>query len=338
MSARVGAALAHSNIAFSKYWGKRPYPGNYPATPSLSMTLDALTTRTRVTFDASLSADRFILGDGSATKKEQAGTPLTRVTALLDRLRVATGTREHAEVVSQSDFPAASGLASSASGFAALALAAVHALRLDWDVAKVSDLARASSASAARSLYGGFVELLAGSPNETREPLSASAVAPPGQVDWRLVVAIAGEGKKAIGSTSGMEETRRLSPYYSSWLDLAPGLHAELKEALAARDLARFGARTEESAFAMHASAMAAQVIYFSGVTLLVLAKVRELRDGGTPAYATMDAGPHVKVLCRGEDAAAVAASLRSISGVTRVLEARPGEGARVIPADEVPL
>jgi diphosphomevalonate decarboxylase len=334
MSARVGAALAHSNIAFSKYWGKRPYAGNYPATPSLSLTLDALTTKTRVTFDPKLSADRFILGDAGASKEER-GAALARVRGLLDRLRAETGTRDFAEVVSRSDFPTASGLASSASGFAALALAATHALGVDWDVARVSDLARASSASAARSLYGGFVELPAGPANETSAPLPARPIAPANHVDWRLVVAMAGEGKKAVGSTTGMDDTRRLSPYYAAWLELAPRIHEDLKDALATRDLARFGARTEESAFAMHASAMAAGVVYWSGVTWLVVQKVRELRADGKRAFVTMDAGPHVKVLCSGEEAETIAATLRSVPGVTRVIVAKPAEGARVLDAEE---
>jgi len=331
MSRRVGAALAHSNIAFSKYWGKRPYEGNYPATPSLSVTLDALTTRTRVVFDPSFMSDRFVLGGVEETGKARA-----RVSELLERLRVEAGTRDFAEVVSRSDFPAAAGLASSASGFAALGLAAVTALGLDWDVARVSDLARRSSASAARSLYGGFVELPAGPVEPSREPLPARPVAPPNHVDWQLVIAVAGEGPKAVGSTTGMKDTSQKSPYYPAWLALAPGVHAEIKEALLARDLGRFGALAEKSAFAMHASAMAAEVIYFSGVTLSVFARVHELRAAGREAWVTMDAGPHVKVLCRPADAEAIATSLRAVPGVTRVLVARPAEGARAIDPAEV--
>jgi diphosphomevalonate decarboxylase len=326
----VGAALAHSNIALSKYWGKRAYPGNYPATPSLSMTLDALTTRTRVAFDPGLHRDSFELGG-----QKQTGTALARVSGLLDRLREETGTHAFAEVVSKSDFPTAAGLASSASGFAALALAAVSALGLDWDLARVSDLARRSSASAARSLYGGFVELPAGPLVATAEPLAACPVAPPGHVDWKLVVAVAGEGAKSVGSTAGMEETRTSSSYYDAWLAFAPRAHAELLEALAARDFARFGAAAERSALAMHASALAAGVVYFSGATIEALATVRALRAQGTLAFATVDAGPHPKVLCRPADASAVAAALRPIPGITSILEARPAEGAHAIDPKE---
>jgi diphosphomevalonate decarboxylase len=330
MSLYVGAAMAHSNIALSKYWGKRAYEGNYPATPSLSVTLDALTTRTRVTFDSSLRADRFTL-DGQV----QTGRPEARVSNLLRHVRGERGVEVFADVTSRNNFPSAAGLASSASGFAALALASVNALGLDWEIERVSDLARRSSASAARSLYGGFVELLEGPPGVTRDLLSAHAVAAGDHVDWHLVVAVAGEGSKAIGSTSGMNETCRNSPYYSAWLDLAPRLHRELREALAVGDFERFGAAAERSAFAMHASAIAAGIVYWNGITLDALATVRHLRAEGTGVFATIDAGPHVKVLCRGADAAVVGARLQAIPGVTRVIDARPAEGARVIPIEE---
>ncbi len=332
MSVRAGAALAHSNIALSKYWGKRSYEGNYPATPSLSVTLDALTTRTRVVFDPSLRADRFTL-DGQV----QTGAPTERVTELLRRVRAASGTGAFADVASRNDFPSAAGLASSASGFAALALASVGALGLDWEIARVSDLARRSSASAARSLYGGFVELLAGPVEATHDLLSAQIVAPKDHVDWRLVVAVAGEGSKAVASTRGMNETCLESPYYAAWLDLAPRLHHELREALASRDFERFGAATERSALAMHASAIAAGIVYWNAVTLGALSTVRQLRARGIGAFATIDAGPHVKVLCREADTAVVGTSLQAVPGVTRVIEARAAEGARVIPLEEAP-
>jgi diphosphomevalonate decarboxylase len=331
MSARVAAALAHSNIAFSKYWGKRLYAGNYPACPSLSLTLDALSTRTRVTFDPALREDRFVLSG-----KAQTGEPLDRVVRLVERVRAAAKTRDFAEVESTSDFPAASGLASSASGFAALALAAVSALGLDWDRARVSDLARESSASAARSLYGGFVELPAGPVEGAAGLHPAKPLFSEDHVDWRLVVVVVAAGAKAIGSTSGMELTRSRSPYYETWLAIAPPIHEELKAALLSRDLPRFGAKMEESAFAMHASAMAAQVLYMRGATLDVLAAVRALRQGGTLAFATMDAGPHVKVLCRTIDADAVRAALAAVPGVQRAIVARAAEGARLIDPSEV--
>jgi diphosphomevalonate decarboxylase len=328
-SCPTACAVAHANIAFSKYWGKRPYAGNFPAVPSLSLTLDAMTTRTTVTFDESLTADHLVLG-GS----EQSGRPLERVGALLASVRAAAGVRASALVISQNDFPTASGLASSASGFAALALAAVRASGLDWDLARVSDLARRSSASAGRSLYGGFVELDAGPPEATDAILAARSVVPEGEIDWRLLVVVLGDAKKDISSSDGMRRTAAESPYYSAWLDVGPRLHAELRTALLARDFERFGDVTERSALAMHASAFAAGVIYWAGPTLQVLSAVRELRARGTAVFATMDAGPHVKVLVQPGDAALAGNWLRAVPGVGRVFEARGASGARLVPPD----
>ncbi len=329
---RTATAVAHANIAFSKYWGKRPYPGNYPAVPSLSLTLDAMTTRTTVTFDDALDADHFSLGGC-----DQAGTPLERVSTLLQRVRLASGLKARAEVTSHNDFPTASGLASSASGFAALALASVRASGLDWGLDRVSDLARQSSASAGRSLFGGFVELDAGPEAPTDAVVAARTLVPAGALDWRLLVVALGDAKKDVSSSDGMVRTALESPYYPAWLEVAPRLHAEIRAALLARDFEKFGALSEKSALAMHASAFATGVIYFQGPTLDVLAAVRALRGRGTPVFATMDAGPHVKVLVLPGDAAAAGEWLRAVPGVSRVFEAKAAEGARLASTEGAP-
>jgi diphosphomevalonate decarboxylase len=324
--------VAHPNIALSKYWGKRAGGGNFPAVPSLSVTLDAMTTTTTVRFRDDLAVDRFEL-DGAPAD----GAATARVTSLLDRVRAAGGERRRAEVVSRNDFPTASGLASSASGFAALALAATHAARLDWDVARVSDLARRASASAARSLFGGFAELPAGSIADSeagdREEatLSAHAVAPGDALDLVVLVCVTTEAKKSLGSTNGMRKTASDSPYFEAWLRAAPEIHERLRAALLARDLPLVGALAEKSALAMHASAMAAGVVYFSGATLAALAAVRALRDRGVLAFATVDAGPHVKVLTSSSEAPGVEAAMREVPGVLRIVRARPGREARVV-------
>jgi diphosphomevalonate decarboxylase len=309
------AAVAHPNIALSKYWGKREGQGNVPAVPSLSVTLAGLETRTEVRFDEDLASDSFVLGGAPADAAAAA-----RATDLLDRVRAAAGLRARAVVTSMNDFPTASGLASSASGFAALALAATRAAGLDWSKEQVADLARRSSASAARSVFGGFVEL---------DGQIARPVAPAGQLDLTVLVCVTTEAPKAVSSSEGMAVTARRSPYYGAWLETAPRIHAALREALVAGDLDRTCAFAEESALAMHACAMAAGVVYVAGATLEALGTVRALRAEGLAAYATIDAGPHLKCLVRSRDAAAAKARLARSPGVLRIIEARPGEGAR---------
>ena len=116
-------AVAHPNVALIKYWGKRDTEQNLPATGSLSITLGGMQTRTRVEFDDKLAEDHFIL-DG---REVPAGG---RVGACLDELRARADSETRCRVDSTNDFPTGAGLASSASGFAALVLAASHALDL----------------------------------------------------------------------------------------------------------------------------------------------------------------------------------------------------------------
>jgi diphosphomevalonate decarboxylase len=313
---REAVAVAHPNIALSKYWGKRAGEGNVPAVPSLSVTLEGMTTRTRLRWDERLAEDRFVL-DGA----ERSPAEAPRVFALLDELRRVLGVDARADVVSGNDFPTASGLASSASGFAALALAGVRASGSSWPAERVADLARRGSASAARSLFGGFVEL---------EGTTVRPIAPADHLPLVVLVCVTTEGPKAIGSSEGMRTTLEKSPYARAWLETAPRVHAELKVALLAREFPRVGELAEASALAMHASAIAAGVVYWNGATLAALEAVRALRAAGTAAYATIDAGPHVKVLVQPGDAVAVGAAMRRVPGVLRVLEARPGQGAHL--------
>ncbi len=311
-------AVAHPNIALSKYWGKLARPGNFPAVPSLSVTLEGMCTRTTVRFADAPGEDLITLG----------GAPMLhgrdKAVRLLARVREASGRKGRAEVTSVNDFPTGSGLASSASGFAALALAASSAAGLDLDLGQVSALAREASASAARSLFGGFVELGLGAEQ-------AVPCAPRDALPLAVVVCVATEERKAVPSTDGMLRTASESPYYSSWLAHAPELHGRLRAALLRGEFSEVGALAERSALAMHASALAAGVVYVRGVTLDVLAVVQALRREGLEAYATIDAGPHVKVLTRLADRARVSARVAAVPGVLRVIEAVPGDGARIV-------
>ena len=332
---RSATAIAHPNIALAKYWGKRAGEGNVPAVPSLSVTLAGMSTTTKVSFDATLVDDELVLNGVSQPPDARAKV---RATQLLDRVRAAAEPAlrtTRARVVSANDFPTASGLASSASGFAALALASVRAAGLDWTAELVADLARRSSASAARSLFGGFVELDGGTSLDTDAHLAgaARAVAGPSALDMRVLVCVTTEAEKAMSSTDGMATTQAKSPYYAAWLADAPESHRLMRAALLAGDFTSVGELAERSALAMHACAMAAGIIYVTGSTLAALDEVRAMRASGLAAYATIDAGPHLKCLVRAPDVAAARARLERVPGVLRLIEATPGDGARLVTA-----
>jgi diphosphomevalonate decarboxylase len=325
-----GEAKARANIALAKYWGKCDVALNLPAVPSVSLTLDALVTETVVTRDPALREDEVHL-DGAL----ETGKGAQKVRAFLDLLRARAGvdpaaTDRFARVVSANRFPTASGLASSASGFAALAAAGARAYEWDADVHALSSLARRGSASAARSLFGGWSELPAGAVGDDRLP--ARALHPADWWDVAMVIALATRAPKSVASRDGMRDTAKTSPYYAAWLGCAPGYVHAVKSALAARDLEALGSAMEASTFAMHACAWAAVpgVRYIRGVTLDLLDAVESLRRDGVGAWATMDAGPHVKTLCAGADVLRVAAALRAVPGVVDVLVARPGDGVEV--------
>lgn len=317
--ARAATAVAHPNIALAKYWGKREGEGNVPAVPSLSVTLAGMSTTTTVSFDDTLVDDELVLNGAAQAHDARAKV---RASQLLDRVRAAASTTTRARIESTNDFPTASGLASSASGFAALALASVRAAGLDWSAERVADLARRSSASAARSLFGGFVEL---------EDVVARPVAGPSALDLRVIVCVTTEAEKATSSTDGMKLTQTTSPYYAAWVADAPESHRAMRAALLAADFARVGELAERSALAMHACAMAAGIVYVTGATLAALAEVRAMRASGLAAYGTVDAGPHLKCLVRASDAAAARDRLERVPGVVRIIEASPGEGARLV-------
>jgi len=310
-------AIAHPNVALAKYWGKREAPGNVPATPSLSVSLGGLETRTTVTFDPSLPRDELRLNDRPSD--------VTRVSALLDEVRALASVSTCAFVETFNDFPTSSGLASSASGFAALAVAACAAAELALDVASLSRMARRASASAARSVFGGFVSL--GTEDDAAaEPLDA-------RMDLCVVVAAVTLDPKATGSTSGMRHCRDTSPYYGAWVEDAPKVYCEVREAIVTGDLPRLGRAAETSALRMHASMIASDppLLYWTPATLELLARVRALRADGVPAWATIDAGPHVKVICAPRDATRVSQKLAPAA--VRTIIAHIGGPARVVGA-----
>jgi diphosphomevalonate decarboxylase len=320
VSARAASAVAHANIALAKYWGKADERENLPAVPSLSLTLAGLSTRTRVEVDPALRDDEVEL-DGAPA----AGRARARVVGVLDELRALGGVRLFARVTSANDFPTASGLASSASGFAALALSGAAAFGLELAPGDVSAVARRASASAARSVFGGYVALGAGA-RAAERVLSGDAF------PLRMVVALTASGPKSVASTEGMQRTAATSPYYRGWVESAPSVYAAVRAAVLAKDLGALGPAVEKSALMMHASMLAADpaLVYFRPATLAAMETVRELRSRGTLAFYTMDAGPHVKVLTQPGDVDRVAEALRETPGVERVVVCEPGPDAMI--------
>lgn len=321
-SSPSAAARAGANFALVKYWGKRDTALNLPAVGSISLTLADLWTETRVEFDPQLSEDEVVIDSQSRPAEAR------RVSACLDRLRDLAGVETRARVASHSNFPAAAGLASSASGFAALVCAAAAALELELKPARLSELARLGSGSAARSIFGGFVEMARGRRTDGRDSVARPLLAP---ADWPLevVVAVTDPGPKPVGSTEGMLHSARTSPYYSAWVKGQEADLAAARRAIAGRDFEALAAISEASALSMHAVAMAARpgLLYWNATTLECLHHIRAMRDRGMGVFFTVDAGPQVKAVCLPGAGGPVAAELAAVAGVKEVRRSRLGEG-----------
>ncbi len=305
---------------------------NLPASGSLSITLDSLWTRTRVAFDPALACDELLL-DGV-----EQPVALARVSGCLDLLRARAGSVLHARVDTHNNFPTGAGLASSASGFAALVLAGSAALGLTLDQRELSVLARRGSGSAARSIFGGFVSMATGTRADGDDAF-ASPLLDAAQWPLCVVVAVTSTHAKAVGSSAGMELSRRTSPFHASWLagadaDLASALHA-----IQQRDFAELAAVSEHSCLKMHAVMLASRpaLVYWNGATVECLYAVRALRErDGVQVFFTIDAGPQVKAVCLPADAQRVAAALGAVAGVERVLVSELGAAARLLTDAEV--
>lgn len=325
---RGATAVAHPNIALIKYWGKRDEGLVIPNVDSLSMTLDIFPTTTTVTVSPEAAGDTVTL-DGSPAE----GEPRQRVVAFLGLVRELAGRSEPATVDTRNSVPTGAGLASSASGFAALALAGAAAYGLDLDPTALSRLARRGSASAARSIFGGFAICHAGHGTGAEADLSSYAEpVPVPDFDPALVIAVVNAGPKAVSSRKAMRRTVETSPLYPSWARASRTDLSQMRAALHLGDLDAVGEIAERNALGMHATMLAARpaVRYMSPDTVAVLDSVLRLRADGVPAYATMDAGPNVKVLCRPADATRVAGTLHAAAPGSRVVIARRGPGARL--------
>jgi diphosphomevalonate decarboxylase len=316
-----------SNIAFIKYWGVSDPTLNIPLNNSISMTLADAHTTTTVAWDVAgeTSADTITL-DGEELSPSKA----RRIVEHLDRLRALAGVNYCARVVSWNNFPTASGIASSASGFAALTVAGCAALGLDWDAARLSAIARRGSGSASRSLFAGFVEWHKGSGDGDSV---ARQIYPPDHWDLRDIVAVvSGEEKKVssanghlLALTSPLVEARSIR--VTGWLD-------EVRQALADRDITQLGPAIELDALTMHSVMMTSQpsLLYWQPGTLAILSAVQHWREeDGLPVYFTIDAGPNVHLICEADIAPEIESRLAQIDAVESVITSRPGPGPQVM-------
>jgi diphosphomevalonate decarboxylase len=321
-------AIANANIALVKYWGKRNKELMLPNNGSISMNLDGLNTITTVEFDRKYPEDLVILNG----KELKQGEERDEVIGHLNLIREMSGVIDKAKVVSNNNFPTAAGLASSASGFAALSLAGSRAAGLNLDKKELSILARRGSGSASRSIEGGFVEWKKGEKEDGSDSYGIQ-IAPPDHWDFRMVIAITTKAEKKIKSRAGMAQTVSTCPYYKVWLETVNEDLEKIRKGILERDFTLVGKTAEFNCLKMHATMITTKpaIIYWNPTTMEIIHSVMDWRDQGLECYFTIDAGPQVKIMCMEKDAAEIEKRLKQLPGIESVIICKPGGEARII-------
>ncbi len=318
-------ARANSNVALVQSWGARLPELNLPYTGSISLTLDGPCSTVRWSDQTDLASDRIIINDRPA-----GGTAARRVQNCIDLLRAAAGGRGCCALTIETRPSGLIGVGAAAATFAALALAGSAALGWQATPRQLSMLARRGTGSAARSLFGGFVEGLGGELGDGSdcyaEPLAA-------QQRWPLTALIAVVDSAPPASAIASSDDLKRSPFFPAWLEAHDDDLEAVRAAILARDLDRLGVAMERNCLKARAVALAAQppIISWTPATLALIGQVYALRRDGCAAYFTVGGGPNVTVLCAPPDAEAVSTALSAVAGVTRVLRSRPGGDAELM-------
>ena len=324
MSPSKITAIAHPNIAFIKYWGNRDDTLRLPANGSLSMNLDGLSTTTSVEFNPGLIKDYLIINGNEIT-----GSAFNRVQAFLDLIRERGKSTLHAQVISQNNFPTGAGIASSASAFAALALAASRAIGLNLGEADLTRLARQGSGSACRSIPAGFVEWFAG---DTDKDSFARSIAPADH--WNLVdcIALISSQHKATGSTAGHQIASTSPLQFARVLDTPRRLDI-CRRAILEKDFHAFAEIVELDSNLVHAIMMTSTppLIYWQPHSLELMTLVSTWRQEGLPVCYTLDAGANVHILCLSKAVDELQSQLKPLSFIQKTIVAHPGLAARLV-------
>ena len=198
--------IAHPNFALIKYWGKADSRSNIPAMSSISLTIDSLTSTTKISINTDSTENIWILNG-----KDQ--DDLGRINPVLKYLNNISRNNFGCIIKSENNFPTSAGLASSASGIASLVIAYNKLFRLDVSFDQLLKASMIGSGSAPRSLLGGFVFL-----NIEEQP-SIKTIMEPEEWPLSMIICITDDKEKIISSREGMEISRKTSSFYQSWLD-----------------------------------------------------------------------------------------------------------------------
>ncbi len=303
---QVVFASCPSNIALIKYWGK--YDNQIPANPSISYTLNHCKTNTTIEFFANeaFSVQTFLAGNEEVKFAQKIEKYFRSIESYLPWIL-----KGRYIIKTENTFPHSSGIASSASGFGAIAKCLmnldehfiINNQQPSFNAQKASFLARLGSGSACRSLYEGLVvwgetKEVEGSSDLFAVPYSNEEIHPifKNFNDWVLLIH---EGEKSVSSTVG-HGLMKTNPYAERRFQEAHENFEKLKEILKTGDMEGFIKLVEHEALTLHAMMMMSDpaFILMKTGTLEVINKIWEFRRiTGLALFFTLDAGANVHLL-----------------------------------------
>lgn len=316
-------AVAPSNIAFIKYWGKKDEILRLPENGSISMNLSNLTTTTTVEFNKSFKEDEIIINN----QKEEIVE--SRAIKHLDRIREIANINYKAKVVTNNNFPTGTGLSSSASGFAALTVAGAKAAGLNLSKKELSILARQGSGSACRSIPDGFVKWLDGNTSETSYAISLFS-----ENYWDIVdvVAVVSKNKKEVSTTEG-QKLAGSSPFFPVRLKKINEKINLIKKYMKEKNFVKFGELLEGEALELHSIMLTSSpsLIYLLPGSLRVMHMVKKWRQEGLQVFFTVNTGQDIHLICQKKDAEEVSKRALLVSEVKKTIINYPSQGAHLI-------
>lgn len=283
-------AFAPANIALAKYWGKREENLNIPVTNSLSISLGTKGSKTTIAINDKPQDEIYLnaqLVDNTSTFAQN----------IIDYLSLFRVPGLYFKVMTNSNIPIAAGVASSASGFAALATALNNLYAWQLASQELSILARLGSGSASRSLWHGFVEWEAGTRADGLDCFAK--LLPYSWPQLRLGLLLYSTKAKSISSRQAMKATVNHCPFYSLWPSRVNAAITKIKSAIINQDFSSFGQTLETNALEMHALMLATYppIIYSNADTMLGRQQVWAARNQGIEVYFTQDAGANLKLI-----------------------------------------
>ena len=251
----------------------------------------------------------------------------------LDRIRKLARINSKAKIVSETNFPVAAGLASSASGLAALTLAATRASGITMDDKELTILTRMGSGSACRSICEGFAMWHRGNKEDGSDSFAETIAGKNHWPEFRMITTIVTESKKKVSSRSGMAQSVKTSPYYRGWLDSVDDDLTKVADGIKRKDFQTVGLAAEANCLKMHALMLTTKpaIIYWHPATVEIIRAVTQWREEGLPCYFTIDAGPNVKVICASMNEKEITKRLQSLDGIKKTISCKPGDGAKLV-------